>query len=129
MFSPAWWPRPQLRSTFGPLVWVREPCAAMRTALLRATPARQELQLRGPRPFRARSWLMSACWVDPITMAGGAGRGAGTPGAAAARATAGGGVGLGSGFGRGIIRWGAGSFALTPLSMSSATGLLVGVSE
>src|ERR1700676_2613712 len=114
-FSPAWWPRPQLRSRFGPLVWEMKPCAAMRAALLRATLARQEFQVSGPRPLRARSWLIKACWVEPMTIAGGGGGGAvraGAAGAAAAGAGGGGG-GVGSGVGLGIMRSGAGSLTST----------------
>src|ERR1700674_5242781 len=104
-FSPAWWPRPQLRSRFGPLVCEMEPWAAMRAALLRATLARHPFQVSGPRPLAARSWLISACCVDPTPMEGGAGAlgagaGAGAAaGGAAAGGAGGGGVGLGSGFG------------------------------
>src|SRR2546421_3942749 len=85
MFSPAWWPRPQDRSTCGPLVCVREPCAAMRCALLTATLCRQLLQDSGPSPWAARSWLMSACCVELTTRDGrdAAGGGGGAAGAAA----------------------------------------------
>src|ERR1700693_3134898 len=94
------------------------PWAAMRDALLLATLSRQPFHVSGPRPFAARSWLMSACCVDPMTIAGGAGLGAGggggaaAGGAAGAGAAVGGGVGLGSGLGLGIIRWRPGSFSV-----------------
>src|SRR5450756_294587 len=78
----------------------------MRLALLRATFARHELQVSGPRPLRARSWLMSACCVEPMTIAGGAGRGG-------SAATCLGGGGGGVGLSRGIMRCGAVSLAFT----------------
>lgn len=63
-------------------------------------------------------------------MAKGAGARRGAAGAAAGRAGAdvGGGVGLGSGRGRGIIRWGAGSVASTPLYDPATTGEAAAVS-
>src|SRR6266850_5166014 len=121
-FSPAWWPSPHVRSTEGPFACEMAPAAAMRAALLLATLYRQEFQVTGPSPLAARSWLMSACCVEPTTIAGrGAGR-AGAGAAGAAGAAAGGGVGLGSGVGRGIMRWGAGSLASTPLKAATTTG-------
>src|ERR1700674_5422278 len=101
-----------------------KPCAAMRAALLRATLARQEFQVSGPRPLRARSWLIKACWVEPMTIAGGGG-GAGWAGAAGG---GGGGVGLGSGVGRGIIRCGAGSLTSTTSFAPTMINLLAAVS-
>src|SRR6202521_4750657 len=109
-----------------------KPCAAMRAALLRATLARQEFQVSGPRPLRARSWLIKACWVEPMTIAGGGGGGGGAEWTGAAGAGAagggGGGVGLGSGVGRGIIRCGAGSLTSTTSSAPTMINLLAAVS-
>src|SRR5712692_10491611 len=83
-FSPAWRPSPQVRSTEGPFACEIAPAAAIRAALLRATLYRQEFHVSGPSPFAARSWLISACCVEPTTIAGGAGRGAGCAGGGAA---------------------------------------------
>src|SRR5690348_2332981 len=88
MFSPAWWPRPHVRSTLGPLVWDRYPCAAMRRAFATATLYRHPLHDSGPRPWLDRSALISACCVDPMTMAARAGAAGGAGGGV------GGGVGI-----------------------------------
>src|SRR5260221_14539021 len=40
----------------------------MRTAFEYAMEARQELHVSGFSPYRARSWLISACCVDPMTI-------------------------------------------------------------
>src|SRR2546425_7617139 len=95
MFSPAWWPRPHVRSTCGPLVWDSEPCAAILLALLNATLYRQPLHVSGPSPWVARSWLMSACWVELTTSEGRAGTGADAGAAAAGAAGGAGGTGVG----------------------------------
>src|SRR2546428_10934616 len=112
MFSPAWWPRPHVRSTCGPLVWDSEPCAAILLALLNATLYRQPLHVSGPSPWVARSWLMSACWVELTTSEGRAGTGAdaGAAAAGAAGGTGGTGLGLGGGWAE-LWGWGGPSSA------------------
>src|SRR5438874_8295562 len=72
MFSPAWRPSPHVRSTCGPLVCERYPCAAIRLALATATLYRQELQVSEPSPLRARSPLIKACCVERTTTEGAA---------------------------------------------------------
>src|SRR6266850_691552 len=69
-FSPAWLPRWHPRSRDAPSVCEMNPCLAMRTALLCAIEARHELQIRGRRPWLTRSWLISACCVEWMTIAG-----------------------------------------------------------
>src|SRR2546423_14142940 len=79
MFSPAWFPRPHERSACGPVVCVREPCAAMRLALLTATVERQLLHDNAARPCAARSLLINDCCVLRTTMEGAATRGGAEP--------------------------------------------------
>src|SRR5437868_232127 len=75
-FSPAWRPSPHVRSSCGPLVCDRYPCAVMRFALATATLYRQELQVNEPSPLRARSPLINACCVERTTIEGAAAAGA-----------------------------------------------------
>src|SRR5216683_7928269 len=99
MFSPAWYPSPQPRSSCGPLVCDRDPWAAIRRAFATATLSRQPLQLSGPRPWAARSALMSCCCLEPMTIDGRCVRaGADPPPEEGFLATA---VGMGDGLGLG----------------------------
>src|SRR3984893_12207611 len=78
MFSPPWVARTtHARSSVGPLVCERYPCAMIRSAFWTATAARQSLQFSAPSAAAARSWLMRFCWALTPTpdaaSAGGAG--------------------------------------------------------
>src|SRR6266851_1124059 len=70
------------------------PWAAILWAFWMATLARQGLQARGGRPFWARSWLMRACWVEPVAGGGRVGRG-GRAGAGAGATCGAGAAGVG----------------------------------